>query len=346
MTTNAVKLANAAANQHSIVLTDSVLTVTNTMLAGGISNDKLVNSTISGVALGSNLSYLIPSTGLYGTSYNGSSTVILSVDSSVVRTDPSGNLRLTGIVTATTFIGNLTGLASTATNAAVAYSWVGGTVPNASTFQNNVTFGGNVTFSGTATYVYSTNTVYSDNIIELHVPNGGLPDVWNAPDGKDIGFRFHYYDKLKHSDANAAFVLADDTQYFEFYNQGADSLTGYAFSGTNYATLKMGNIVLDNSTLSNSITFADNTIQHTAWYGSTSTLVNGTYTVSLSGTNELTVPGTLKIGQNLYVTGTTYLAGDLYVDGTQFVVNQYNICLLYTSPSPRDGLLSRMPSSA
>ena len=25
---------------------------------------------------------------------------------------------------------------------------------------------------------------------------------------------------------------------------------------------------------------------------------------------------------------------------------QYRICLLYTSPSPRDGLLSRMPSSA
>ena len=26
--------------------------------------------------------------------------------------------------------------------------------------------------------------------------------------------------------------------------------------------------------------------------------------------------------------------------------NLWNICLLYTSPSPRDGLLSRMPSSA
>ena len=25
---------------------------------------------------------------------------------------------------------------------------------------------------------------------------------------------------------------------------------------------------------------------------------------------------------------------------------KYDICLLYTSPSPRDGLLSRMPSSA
>ena len=26
--------------------------------------------------------------------------------------------------------------------------------------------------------------------------------------------------------------------------------------------------------------------------------------------------------------------------------NRFNGCLLYTSPSPRDGLLSRMPSSA
>ena len=27
-------------------------------------------------------------------------------------------------------------------------------------------------------------------------------------------------------------------------------------------------------------------------------------------------------------------------------IDEYNNCLLYTSPSPRDGLLSRMPSSA
>ena len=27
-------------------------------------------------------------------------------------------------------------------------------------------------------------------------------------------------------------------------------------------------------------------------------------------------------------------------------IEYHNICLLYTSPSPRDGLLSRMPSSA
>ena len=31
---------------------------------------------------------------------------------------------------------------------------------------------------------------------------------------------------------------------------------------------------------------------------------------------------------------------------TGFGASAYQICLLYTSPSPRDGLLSRMPSSA
>ena len=36
----------------------------------------------------------------------------------------------------------------------------------------------------------------------------------------------------------------------------------------------------------------------------------------------------------------THLKPDAGTDG------HFNICLLYTSPSPRDGLLSRMPSSA
>ena len=33
-------------------------------------------------------------------------------------------------------------------------------------------------------------------------------------------------------------------------------------------------------------------------------------------------------------------------DWTEEQVKEYKDCLLYTSPSPRDGLLSRMPSSA
>ena len=33
-------------------------------------------------------------------------------------------------------------------------------------------------------------------------------------------------------------------------------------------------------------------------------------------------------------------------EGCNMVVRVWECCLLYTSPSPRDGLLSRMPSSA
>ena len=40
--------------------------------------------------------------------------------------------------------------------------------------------------------------------------------------------------------------------------------------------------------------------------------------------------------------------GSLPADSEQFMMIEdlYKTCLLYTSPSPRDGLLSRMPSSA
>ena len=43
-------------------------------------------------------------------------------------------------------------------------------------------------------------------------------------------------------------------------------------------------------------------------------------------------------GVNLGMTGDRLTFDDLSIT--------FNICLLYTSPSPRDGLLSRMPSSA
>ena len=54
-----------------------------------------------------------------------------------------------------------------------------------------------------------------------------------------------------------------------------------------------------------------------------------------------------------YVERHTHLSKQLVLDlravdffGSQAFTALYYICLLYTSPSPRDGLLSRMPSSA
>ena len=41
--------------------------------------------------------------------------------------------------------------------------------------------------------------------------------------------------------------------------------------------------------------------------------------------------------------GIVPIMGRVTINGT---IAQFSCCLLYTSPSPRDGLLSRMPSSA
>ena len=48
---------------------------------------------------------------------------------------------------------------------------------------------------------------------------------------------------------------------------------------------------------------------------------------------------------NQYYFGASHVLGDSQVLSLTTGLNYYN-CLLYTSPSPRDGLLSRMPSSA
>ena len=42
----------------------------------------------------------------------------------------------------------------------------------------------------------------------------------------------------------------------------------------------------------------------------------------------------------------TFRKGFIALDGVGLKNNKAHTCLLYTSPSPRDGLLSRMPSSA
>ena len=47
------------------------------------------------------------------------------------------------------------------------------------------------------------------------------------------------------------------------------------------------------------------------------------------------------VGCNVIIKNTM-LGAATNLDGEYFILN----CLLYTSPSPRDGLLSRMPSSA
>jgi len=69
----------------------SISGATNTL--SNIGNASLTNSTISGKALGTNLDALTISTGLSGTTYNGSSAVTIAIDSTVATT--SGTQTLT-----------------------------------------------------------------------------------------------------------------------------------------------------------------------------------------------------------------------------------------------------------
>jgi hypothetical protein len=84
------KLANDSVTTAKILdanVTNAKLaidSVTNAkILDGTIANVKLANSTISGIALGSNLAALTISTGLTGTSYNGGTAVTITIDSTV-----------------------------------------------------------------------------------------------------------------------------------------------------------------------------------------------------------------------------------------------------------------------
>ena len=65
--------------------------------------------------------------------------------------------------------------------------------------------------------------------------------------------------------------------------------------------------------------------------------------VAVAGT--LTVSNDVKLPEDAAKITHTAAAGATSA-GLSITSTNYHVCLLYTSPSPRDGLLSRMPSSA
>ena len=75
-------------------------------------------------------------------------------------------------------------------------------------------------------------------------------------------------------------------------------------------------------------------------------VAQGDNNLEVVAVNDLTDNGTLA---NLlkYDSVLGRFDGEITHDDESITVNGHRIvCLLYTSPSPRDGLLSRMPSSA
>lgn len=148
------------------------------------------------------------------------------------------------------------------------------------------TFGDSVVFSGTTTFVLSTNTVYTDNILELHT-TGTVSTPWTFDDGKDIGLRFHYYNRSLNTGTNAALVLANDTQWLEWYGSGAEGTS--TFSGYSYGGFKTGEI----------------------W------VVNTANATTSTESGAFAVAGGVSIVQDLWVGGDIYRGGNLVVTQDQ-----------------------------
>ena len=90
-------------------------------------------------------------------------------------------------------------------------------------------------------------------------------------------------------------------------------------------------------------------------YSTSNPVMTQNFWSNIQGQNTMTLQGT--IGKLAYLLGivtitaliSAYVALDALAAGNASVINGMawgGLCLLYTSPSPRDGLLSRMPSSA
>jgi hypothetical protein len=220
--------------------------------------------------------------------------------------------------------------------------WVGG---NAN-IVGRTTFSNEVVFNGTATFVLSTNTVYTDNILELHTTSTNAP--WAFDDGKDIGLRFHYYNRTLDTGTNAGLVLSNQSQFLEWYGSGAEGSN--VFAG-DYGTFRTGEIRLvsaqanaQNTTTGALQVQGGVAIGANAYILGTGATASSTATaqqslvvaangIGINGdsyfANQLGVGGTLtassaQVTNNFTVTGQTTLNGAVTANGSLGVAGNFN----------------------
>ena len=189
------------------------------------------------------------------------------------------------------------------------------------------TFGNAVVFNGTATYVLSTNTVYTDNILELHT-TGTVSTPWTFDDGKDIGLRFHYYNRTLNTGTNAALVLANDTQWLEWYGSGAEGTS--TFAGSTYGGFKTGEIwavsTTNATTSTNSGAFSVGggaSIERDLWVGG-NIYRGGNLVVTQDQLSTATVTA-IQAGLGISVTTTTGVVTVSNIGTLQFVTDQGSV---------------------
>lgn len=187
-------------------------TLTNKTMSGAsntfsnIPNSALSNSTISGVALGSNLNSLTIGTGLSGTSYNGSGSVTVAIDSTVATL--TGSQALTNK--------SISGSTNTLTN-----------IANASLTNSSVTIGSTtLSLGGTTTTLagLTTVTVTQDPTSALELATKQYVDAIAS------GLNYHQPVNYATTTVLGAYV----------YNNGASGVGATITKSVPYATLSLG----------------------------------------------------------------------------------------------------------
>ena len=245
-------------------------TTTNAIFVGTATTPQIITNIISSTGTLT----VVPENGNGGVLIN-SNTTATTAGVGALKLDTGGAYIGHNLVV----MGQDSSLVNTTTNAV--YVAGGVHVGNNLTVRGPTLFADTVTFNGTATYVYSTNTVYTDNLIELHTPPGGVDTNWAFNDGKDIGFRFHYFGT---TDTNAALVLANDTKELEWYGSGIELSTSSRFTNAIYGTFRTGAVKL----------------------------LSGRQNLGNTSTGDLQVLGGVGIGGDVYINGNITSPGTIY----------------------------------
>lgn len=144
----------------------------------------------------------------------------------------------------------------------------------------DLTIAGNLTVQGNNTIIGSRDLTVNDSVINLHTFANLAP--WTSNDGRDVGFKLHYYDSVLTTGDNLAFLgRANDSGFLEFYNTGYENPSN-VFVGNTYGTIKSGEF------------FAANTTAATS-----------------SGTGALRVAGGAGISGQIYSAGINSTTGNL-----------------------------------
>ena len=181
-------------------LTIAATSVENSMLAGSIANAKLANSTISGVALGSNLNDLtVDDTTIQlnsGTTFNASAARTISAKTAAIADGGTGLATADQIHTFYTAGGsNL----ATALNTDLGGDFtIGNQSSDTATFSGGVVVTGNLDVNGTLTTINSTNLAVSDKfIIAASGSSSGDGGLIIETNGAGSGTAFGYDDSSK-----------------------------------------------------------------------------------------------------------------------------------------------------